>query len=428
MVLVLAASTETPALRTGSSRNFDNHNGIFTVAIATDSICRPDRSVEREPLQTYGQAKSPALQSGNIAHWYCQGEEGWWRELGNLKYGYNWDFDCPGVPPLFLTWHGFAHFDLGMIPDTAIITTASFHYRQYHTDPPYSVTTTICQVPSIHLSARTLFAIIGTTKAITDTLVSQDGWNTRQFNTKGLRAIDSCRSQGWIALALKYCRGYPDSAHGCTAPESLRPYLLLHYLLLYPDVGVWGILAPTDTVDSGAVVMPKAVVENFSNLELVFPVRLSIGGAYVSDTIITLTSGEADTVSFAPWTATQTGTFEVKCTTMLESDEDPSNDCVTDTVVVRTVGAIGEDLGRTAESRFSVAPNPTTGRSVISYSFPMFAPATVAAHDVTGREVWHTQVSQHTGAVQLPLLSAGVYLVRLEFDTFTATEKLVVQR
>ena len=46
-----------------------------------------------------------------------------------------------------------------------------------------------------------------------------------------------------------------------------------------------------------------------------------------------------------------------------------------------------------------------------------------------GRQVWHARIEgSRSGTVRLPLLPSGVYFVRLESDTFTATEKLVVQR
>ena len=89
-------------------------------------------------------------------------------------------------------------------------------------------------------------------------------------------------------------------------------------------------------------------------------------------------------------------------------------------------GVSGPGQRRTPARSLAVRPNPARGPARLLLPEP--TSGTLAVLDVTGRQVWRTRIEgQRTGTVQLPLLPAGVYLVRLETDTLTATEKLVVQ-
>ena len=98
------------------------------------------------------------------------------------------------------------------------------------------------------------------------------------------------------------------------------------------DVGVTNILAPRGVVDSGDVIIPLAIVRNYSAFQLTFPVRFSIGSHYLERRNKTLVPHQSDTVSFPAWTALLFGTHLVKCSTELAEDENPSNDCAIDWV------------------------------------------------------------------------------------------------
>ncbi|MFO7675986.1 MAG: T9SS type A sorting domain-containing protein [bacterium] len=78
-----------------------------------------------------------------------------------------------------------------------------------------------------------------------------------------------------------------------------------------------------------------------------------------------------------------------------------------------------------------VGPNPITGgMATVRYALPSAGPASVHVFDVTGRTVLsRSLVASRSGAVSLDLrnLSAGIYLVRVEADGFTGTQKLVIQ-
>ncbi len=82
--------------------------------------------------------------------------------------------------------------------------------------------------------------------------------------------------------------------------------------------------------------------------------------------------------------------------------------------------------------RLTVAPNPLSGGFVtLRYGLPTAGPATVSVFDATGRmAARQSLVVSRDGCSTLDLrsLSAGVYLVRLEADGYSASRKLVVQR
>jgi len=83
--------------------------------------------------------------------------------------------------------------------------------------------------------------------------------------------------------------------------------------------------------------------------------------------------------------------------------------------------------------RFSISPNPVTSSfTSIRYALPKAGPVSVTVFDVAGRSVFFTWSLGHLTIGSLPLdlrgLSAGVYLVRLDADGYSSSQKLVVQR
>ena len=84
-------------------------------------------------------------------------------------------------------------------------------------------------------------------------------------------------------------------------------------------------------------------------------------------------------------------------------------------------------------SSFTVSPNPLAGGfAVLRYSLPQAGTARLNVYDVTGQAVLSRVLSEDGGASSVILdlrhLSAGLYLVRLTSDDFSATQKLVVPR
>ena len=93
---------------------------------------------------------------------------------------------------------------------------------------------------------------------------------------------------------------------------------------------------------------------------------------------------------------------------------------------------IAERPGLAAPAALRINPNPLTGGSAtVRYSLPGAGPATLCVYDVTGRTaLTQTLAANRTGTASLDLrkLGAGVYLLNVTTDCFTATRKLVVQR
>ena len=82
-------------------------------------------------------------------------------------------------------------------------------------------------------------------------------------------------------------------------------------------------------------------------------------------------------------------------------------------------------------SSFIVSPNPlASGSATVRFSSSLAFPASLRIYDATGRLVRQSAICNLKSEVVLDLRSmpAGVYLVKLQSESFTATQKLVVQR
>jgi hypothetical protein len=140
------------------------------------------------------------------------------------------------------------------------------------------------------------------------------------------------------------------------------------------DAHALAILAPTDTVDSGASIVPRAVVRNDGNTPATCSLRFTITDGY-SDTrtVTNLAPDSAETLSFASWTATQLGAFTTRCTTMLAGDLVPANNVVTGSVFtrLRDVEAVSiEAPTDTVDSGVQVQPSVTlrnNGNSPVTF-------------------------------------------------------------
>jgi hypothetical protein len=113
------------------------------------------------------------------------------------------------------------------------------------------------------------------------------------------------------------------------------------------DIGVVGIIAPADTVDSGTVVTPQAWVRNFGTTVATFPATMLIGTGYTNTQSVTsLAPGDSVEVSFADWTAAPCGPLAVRCSTGLAGDQNYANDTLSGTVTVlvkevKDIGVVG---------------------------------------------------------------------------------------
>jgi hypothetical protein len=191
------------------------------------------------------------------------------------------------------------------------------------------------------------------------------------------------------------------------------------------------ILAPRDTVDSGAVVTPRAVVRNTGDRNEVFTVRFSIGAGYSDPQPVTLAAGATDTVDFTPWTAPAPGSYVTSCSTELMGDDDPTDDRVTGVVVVLPGAGLAGEPTPMEPAFHGVRPNPLGGTGWVRYDLPLAGPVELALHDATGRRVaLLVNETQRAGRHRVRLdggrLAAGVYWLRLRAADRTLTGKVII--
>jgi hypothetical protein len=203
------------------------------------------------------------------------------------------------------------------------------------------------------------------------------------------------------------------------------------------DVACTQLLAPPDTVDSGAMITPRAVVRNAGTTSETFDTRFAIGLDYADTVSVTLGVGRSDTLDFAGWTALALGTFPVACSTMLATDMNPANNTVQDSVTVGVPSGIAEQtrLPRVFALERPV-PDPMRGAATIRFSIPRRTQTNVSIRSATGALVrvlsgprpllpaiysltWDGRDAQGRR------VAPGVYFYRLESDNTTLTRKAI---
>ncbi len=202
------------------------------------------------------------------------------------------------------------------------------------------------------------------------------------------------------------------------------------------DVGVTAILAPTDTVDYGDSLAPRAVVQNFGTERENFDVWFTVSNVYAVNRTLSLAAGAVDTVEFDQWHADSLGLLQTRCTTALASDENPSNNCYDGRVFVRPLTGVEEILGLPAAFALEGArPNPFNRSLGLRFALPRAARVELAVYSASGALVrtlesgarnpgWHAaRWDGRDGSGRL--VSRGIYYCRLAADGFLATEKLV---
>jgi hypothetical protein len=206
------------------------------------------------------------------------------------------------------------------------------------------------------------------------------------------------------------------------------------------DVGVSAILAPADTVDSGAVIAPRAVITNFGGARDSFRIRFTIGSFYASETVMVLPVGSSDTAEFAQWTANQVGTHTARCSTRLAGDSTPANDFAQRQIVVRPAPGIEspENLSGIPReySLGSPRPNPFVGRLLMPFALPARSQVSLRVYDAAGALVrtltaaelpagfHHAQWSGTDERGQR--VQSGTYFCRMQAPSYSRIVKLIV--
>jgi hypothetical protein len=201
------------------------------------------------------------------------------------------------------------------------------------------------------------------------------------------------------------------------------------------DVAVLQIIAPVDTVDTAAIVVPAALVRNLGEVQETFAVRYQIGSFYSADTVMTLSAGATDTVRFRDWTAGQVGTHAVRCSTMLAGDQNTGNDYAQDSVTV--IGA-GIDASAKVPARFALAgglPSPFGRGTVIRFAIPRRTHVALNIYSAGGALVKVLCNSSFVPARYSVAwdgrdwrgrpVAPGVYYCRMRAAEYMATRKLI---
>jgi YVTN family beta-propeller protein len=205
------------------------------------------------------------------------------------------------------------------------------------------------------------------------------------------------------------------------------------------DVGVLSILAPTGDIDSGTVVIPKAVAKNFSPISENFAIRFRIGTFYTDDETITLDAGVIDTVEFASWSAIQVGTHITKCTTLLAADTNHINDFIMDSVRVQPFVGISEPHYIQPLPKFFALennlPNPFGQKTLICYALPKESDISIRIYNSAGKLVRTLkQDIENAGYYRIvwdgkdnegKMVNYGVYYCRMNAADYKAMKKLI---
>ena len=200
------------------------------------------------------------------------------------------------------------------------------------------------------------------------------------------------------------------------------------------DLAVTAILAPTDSVDSAATVVPMAEVRNLGTVADMGRVRFTIGDFYLDSVNVPLQPGVCDTAVLPSWTAAQLGTFSMRCSVSGRWEMVPGNNVATGSVVVVPAG-IAEPGRPAALAFFELHPNPAGARSEVSYSLARPGFVDLRVYSASGSLVrtlaagleaagehsvaWdgYDEAGQSTGR--------GIYYCRLAAGGFEAVRKLV---
>jgi len=203
------------------------------------------------------------------------------------------------------------------------------------------------------------------------------------------------------------------------------------------DIACTQLLAPPDTVDSGATIAPRAVIKNIGNRTETLAVRFAVGADYADTVSVILGAGKSDTLDFAGWTALALGTFPTVGATLLATDMNPANDTIADSVVVGIFTGIADESGQPRVLALErPVPDPMRGQATIRFSLPRRTRLTLTVRSVTGSLV-RTLAGRQSLVAGLYSLSwdgrddagrsvaPGVYFWRFESDDVTLTRKTV---
>ncbi len=200
------------------------------------------------------------------------------------------------------------------------------------------------------------------------------------------------------------------------------------------DVAVTAILAPPDTVDSGAAITPMAEIKNFGTMTDLVTVHFRIGSYY--DTVrISMSIGGTDTAALGSWTAMLPGTYPMSCSAASwRGDMVPGNDELSKSVVVLPSGIEEPQTWATRFALLGSSRNPSVAQTTIRYSLAKESPVDLRIYSTTGKLVrtlysgvepagLHQVVWDRRDDLGRPV-GRGTYFCRMTAGSFRTVNKL----
>ena len=207
---------------------------------------------------------------------------------------------------------------------------------------------------------------------------------------------------------------------------------------IFSDVGVIGIVAPADTVDSGAIVRPQVEIWNYgSQTELVTATLRIPDEGYSRSSRVSVPSHEGMHVNLALWVPKFVGSHVVRCSLSLTGDTAvSSNDTMSRYVMVVGAAGVAEAKPVPLEFRLEVPRPSVFSRSVaVAFALPLQADVSLAVYDATGtvvRQLRHgsTAAGEHRLSWdgrddRGRTVPAGTYFCRLDAGDHRATAVLL---
>ena len=202
------------------------------------------------------------------------------------------------------------------------------------------------------------------------------------------------------------------------------------------DIAVTAILAPADSVDSGAAVLPAAAVENRGTMPDMAKVRFYIGDFYFDSVNVAIQPGRTDTAVLDNWVPALLGTFPVRCTSAtIRADMVTANNQLSKSVVVLSTG-IAEPKAGNVRFALLAARNPASRSVELRYSLAAPAPVELRVYSTSGELVrTYSEGLQSEGVHRLAwdgrddagrLVGRGIYLCRLTAGEFRATRQIIL--
>ncbi|MBM3332978.1 T9SS type A sorting domain-containing protein [candidate division WOR-3 bacterium] len=203
------------------------------------------------------------------------------------------------------------------------------------------------------------------------------------------------------------------------------------------DASLEEIVVPPGRVEPNTTLNPKIVVRNNAVYDCNdIPARLCILTT-AGDTIYASTagsgpvqSGQSGVVTFPDSITPSLGYYTITGITLLPCDINPGNDTLVGQFEVM-YPRFGVEASAVDSIYFTITPNPLGRFAAARHSLPKAGFLALVFYDATGQKV-HSQVIAAgrvgTTVIDLRVLKAGVYVVKVKANGFCTTQKLVIGR